>query len=271
MDVETIRAVSLFASLDRKAADELCRFLSIQDYPTSAIVFRSRDPGDSMYVIEQGKVRISITDADGHQVILAELGPGDFFGEMSMLDGHGRSADATVTEDARLARLTRQDFLNFMVSDPRIALEMLTAVTRRLRRTDDLLRHRVARNLNEVEAAQMTPADRAADTIAEFGGSWKFIISFMMILVLWVVVNTWLFIVHAFDPPPYLLLSTALNIIAALQAPIIMMSQNRQAYKDRLRANLDYQLNLKNELLLSEIVHRLDDLAKKNPPERRHT
>lgn len=270
MDVETVRAVSLFASLDRKAAGELCRFLSIQDYPTSAVVFKSRDPGDSMSVIEQGKVRISITDADGHQVILAELGPGDFFGEMSMLDGHGRSADATVTENARLARLTREDFLNFMVSDPRIALEMLTAVTRRLRRTDDLLRHRVARNLNEVEAARLTAADRAADVIAEFGGSWKFIILFAVFLNLWMILNTWV-LIKGFDLPPFLLLSTILNMLAAFQAPIIMMSQNRQASKDRLRANLDYQLNLKNELLLSEIVHRLDDLAKKKDPERRHT
>lgn len=271
MDVETVRAVSLFASLDRNAAAELCRYLSIQDYPTSAVIFRSRDPGDAMYVIEQGKVRISITDADGHQVILAELGPGDFFGEMSMLDGHGRSADATITEDARLARLTRQDFLNFMVSDPRIALEMLTAVTRRLRRTDDLLRHRVARNLNEVEASRLTPADRAADLIAEFGGSWKFILAFFVFLNLWIVLNSWLLLNKGFDPFPYLLLSTVLNMLAAFQAPIIMMSQNRQSSKDRLRANLDYQLNLKNELLLSEIIHRLDDMAKKKDPERHHT
>jgi CRP/FNR family transcriptional regulator, cyclic AMP receptor protein len=262
MDVEMVRAVSLFASLDRNAAGELCRFLQIQDYPTSAVVFRSRDPGDSMYVIEQGKVRISITDADGHQVILAELGPGDFFGEMSMLDGHGRSADATVTEEARLARLTREDFLNFMVSDPRIGLEMLTAVSRRLRRTDDLLRHRVARNLNEVEAARLTAADRAADMIAEFGGSWKFIIAFAVFLNLWMILNSWI-LIKGFDQPPFLLLSTLLNMLAAFQAPIIMMSQNRQASKDRLRANLDYQLNLKNELLLSEIIHRLDDISKK--------
>jgi CRP/FNR family cyclic AMP-dependent transcriptional regulator len=266
MDVETVRAVSLFASLDRDAAAKLCRFLSIQDYPTSAIVFRSRDPGDSMYVIEQGKVCISITDADGHQVILAELGSGDFFGEMSMLDGHGRSADATVTEDARLARLTRNDFINFMVSDPRIALEMLTAVTRRLRRTDDLLRHRIARNVNEIEAARMTLADRAADKIAEFGGSWKFIFSAIAFLVVWIALNSWLLLSKCFDPYPYTLLNLALNMIFALQAPIIMMSQNRQSEKDRLRSNLDYQLNLKNELLLSEIIHRLDDMAKKKAP-----
>ena len=262
MDIDTLRAVPLFASLDRKAAAELSRFLSIHDYERSSVVFRNRDPGDAMYLIDLGKVRISITDADGHVVTLAELGPGDFFGEMAMLDGHGRSADATVIDDARLAKLTREDFLSFVDSDPRIVLEMLTAVTRRLRRTDDLLRHRVSRNANEEEAARLTFADRAADVIAEFGGSWKFIFTFIVLLNFWVLLNTWMLYDKGFDPFPYILLNLVLNMITALQAPIIMMSQNRQAQKDRLRANLDYQLNLKNELLLSEIIHRLDDLGK---------
>ena len=267
MDVATLRSVPLFASLDQKSAVKLSEFLSIQDYPRAQAVFRNHDPGDAMYLIDMGRVRISITDADGHHVTLAELGPGDFFGEMSMLDGHGRSADATVTEDARLAKLTREDFLTFIDSDPHITLEMLTALTRRLRRTDDLLRHRVSRNANELEAAQLTLADRLADKIAEFGGSWKFITAFITFLLLWVALNTWVLLTRPFDAYPFLLLSTVLNMLAAFQAPIIMMSQNRQAQKDRLRANLDYQLNLKNELLLSDIIHRLDDLAKKKSAE----
>ena len=217
-----------------------------------------------MYLIDVGQVRISITDADGAVVTLAELGAGDFFGDMAMLDGQGRSANAIATEDARLAKLTREDFLSFMWSDQRVTLELLTALTARLRRTDDLLRHRVSRNVNQEEEARLTLADRAADRIAEFGGSWKFITAFMTFLVLWVAINSWILITRAFDPYPYLLLSTALNMLAALQAPIIMMSQNRQAHKDRLRANLDYQVNLKNELLLSDIIRRLDELKKKS-------
>ncbi len=265
MDVETLRAVPLFASLDDEAATQLREFLSIRDYPSSTVVFRNGEPGEAMFLIDLGKVRISITDADGHMITLAELGPGDFFGEMAMLDGRGRSADATVIEEARLAKLTRDDFLSFIRRDPRVTLELLTALTRRLRRTDDLLRHRISRNANELEAAQLTFADRAADKIAEFGGSWKFIIIFLAFLNVWVLFNSLVLWNKGFDPYPYLLLSTALNMLAALQAPIIMMSQNRQAQKDRLRANLDYQLNLKNELLLSDIIHRLDELAKKKP------
>ena len=263
MDVEELRSVPLFASLDHDAAMKLCKFLSIHDCQHSAVVFRANDPGDAMYLIELGKVRISITDTDGHTVTLAELGAGDFFGEMAMLDGHGRSADATVIEDARLAKLTREDFLSFINSDPRITLEMLTALTRRLRRTDDLLRHRVSRNVNEEEAARLTLADRAADKIAEFGGSWKFIAFSVGFFLSWMALNTWLLLDKGFDPYPYVFLNLVLGIIVSLQAPIIIMSQNRQAEKDRLRSNLDYQLNLKNELLLSDIIHRLDELAKK--------
>ncbi len=263
MDIEALRAVPLFASLDRKAASELSRYLSLHDYGQSAVIFRNGDPGDSMYLVDLGKVRISITDADGHVVTLTELGPGDFFGEMSMLDGHGRSADAVTIGDARLAKLTRDDFLSFIDSDPRITLAMLTALTRRLRRTDDLLRHRISRNANEEEAARLTFADRAADKIAEFGGSWKFILACIAFFIVWVMLNTYLLTRQPFDAFPFILLNLALNMITALQAPIIMMSQNRQAQKDRLRANLDYQLNLKNELLLSDIIHRLHDLEKK--------
>ena len=267
MDVAALRSVPLFASLDSKATARLGQYLTIHDYPRAASIFRNGDPGDAMYLIDLGNVRISITDADGHVVTLAELGPGEFFGEMSMLDGRGRSANATVMQDARLAKLTRDDFLSFMESDPRIALELLTALTQRLRRTDDLLRHRVSRNVNEEAAARLTVADHLADMIAEFGGSWKFISFSLGFFLLWVALNTWLLHDKGFDPFPYVLLNLVLGMIVGLQAPIIIMAQNRQAEKDRLRANLDYQVNLKNELLLSDIIRRLDELAKRKPRE----
>ena len=264
MDVATLRSVPLFASLDSKATAQLGEYLTIHDYPKSATIFRYGDPGDAMYLIDVGKVQISITDADGAVVTLAELGAGDFFGDMAMLDGQGRSANATAIDDARLAKLTRDDFLSFMRSDPRVTLELLTALTRRLRRTDELLRHRVSRNVNQEEALRMTFADRAADRIAEFGGSWTFIIFSIALFALWIGANTFLLTRKPFDAYPFILLNLALNMITALQAPIIMMSQNRQAHKDRLRANLDYQVNLKNELLLSDIIRRLDDVTKKS-------
>ena len=140
---------------------------------------------------------------------------------------------------------------------PDIALGILTAMTQRLRRTDNLLRHRVSRNANEEEAAHLTLADRAADLIAEFGGSWKFIGASITFSLIWMLINSW-FLYRPFDEYPYVLLNLVLGIVAGLQAPIIMMSQNRQGQKDRLRADLDYRVNLKNELLLSEVVRRLE-------------
>src|SRR5437016_1694326 len=263
MTIDTLRQVPLFESLDDKKAKELSELLETLDCKAETFLFRTGDAGDAMYLIEHGKVRICVQAIDGHEVTLTELGRGDFFGELVLLDGQRRSADARVAEDARLAVLSRDHFLSFMRSNPNVALEMLTALANRLRRTDELLRHSVTRNVNVEEAAQLTLADRAADLIAEFGGSWKFIFTAIGFLVVWVAMNTVLLSQKPFDKYPFILLNLVLNMIFALQAPIIMMSQNRQAEKDRLRANLDYQVNLKNELLLSDIIRRLDEIAKR--------
>jgi uncharacterized membrane protein len=181
---------------------------------------------------------------------------------MALLGGKPRSADARVAEDARLAVLSREHFLSFVSSNPNVALEMLTALANRLRHTDELLRHTATRNVNVEEAAQFTLADRAADLIAEFGGSWKFIIAAVVLVNVWVWLNMWLAWIGKinFDPYPFLLLSTGINVLSVLQAPIILMSQNRQSHKDRLRAEIDYQVNLKNELALNEILERLKEL-----------
>lgn len=262
MNVETLCHVPLFESLDNEAAGELCELLESIDRKSGEVLFRAGDEGDAMYLIEEGKVRICVRAKDGHEVTLTELERGDFFGEMALLDSKPRSADAVVAEDARLAVLSRDHFLSFVRTNPNVALEMLTALTNRLRHTDELLRHTATRNVNVEEAAQLTVADRAADLIAEFGGSWKFIIAAVVFFNVWVLINTWLAWLGkiGFDPYPFLLLSTAINMLAVLQAPIILMSQNRQAHKDRLRAEIDYQVNLKNELALNEILERLKAL-----------
>jgi CRP/FNR family transcriptional regulator, cyclic AMP receptor protein len=260
MTIETLRQVPLFESLDDEAAKDLSKKFETLDCSARQVLFRAGDVGDAMYLIEHGKVRICVHTVDGREVTLTELGRGDFFGEMALLSGQRRSADARVAEDARLAVLSRDHFLSFMRSTPDVALEMLTALANRLRRTDELLRHTATRNVNVEAEAQLTLADRAADVIAEFGGSWKFIFSAIGFLILWVATNTLLLWQRPFDKYPFILLNLVLNMIFALQAPIIMMSQNRQAHKDRLRADLDYQLNLKNELALNEILERLKAL-----------
>jgi uncharacterized membrane protein len=265
MTPDSLRSVPLFESLDDRAAQRICDLLSTKECQPTETLFRAGELGNSMYLIEKGKIRISMKSADGEELILAELGRGDFFGEMALLDGKARSANATSVEDSRLAVLSREHFLEFISTSPNAAVEMLTALTRRLRRTDELLRHLATRNVNEEEASHMTFADRAADVIAEFGGSWKFIAASLSIFGLWIIVNSWFLTklaLGSFDAYPYILLNLVLNMITALQAPIIMMSQNRQSHKDRLRADLDYKVNLKNELALTEILRRLHVLER---------
>jgi uncharacterized membrane protein len=265
MTLEALRSVPLFASLDDDAARDLRNLLSDKTVPQNTRLFRQGDKGDAMYLIESGRVRISIRDEEEQEVILAELAQGDFFGEMAIIDGRQRSADAKVIEDARFAILSREAFLSFVRNNPDVALEMLSALTDRLRRTDELLRSRVSRNANDEEQARLTLADRAADLIAEFGGSWKFIGVSIALIIFWIIFNS-IILIRGFDPAPYQMLNLVLAVIAGMQAPIIMMSQNRQGEKDRLRADLDYQVNLKNELSLAEVLRRLDVLESERLP-----
>ena len=265
MTLDAIRSVPLFASLDDAAAGELRDLLRTRQAAAGTALFRAGDKGDAMYLIESGRIRISISDEDKKDIVLAELARGDFFGEMAIIDGKQRSADAGVIEEARLAVLSREDFLRFIRNNPTVALEMLSATFSRLRRTDKMLQQRVSRNVNEEQAKRMTLADRAADAIAEFGGSWKFIGAAIGIIIAWIVFNS-LILIRGFDPSPYQMLNLVMGIIAGLQAPIIMMSQNRQSGKDRLRADLDFQVNLKNEIALTEVLRRLDVLESERLP-----
>jgi CRP/FNR family transcriptional regulator, cyclic AMP receptor protein len=266
MTLEAIRSVPLFGSLSADELRDLRDLLKTRAVQAHTPLFHAGDQGDAMYLVESGRVRISITDDDEKEIILAELTQGDFFGEMAIIDGKQRSASATVTEDAVLAVLSRDDFLRFIHANPAVALEMLSATFARLRRTDRLLQQRVSRNVNEEEQKRMTIADRAADGIAEFGGSWKFIGAAVVIIIGWIIFNSYI-LIRGFDPAPYQMLNLVMGVIAGLQAPIIMMSQNRQSEKDRLRADLDFQVNLKNELALTEVLRRLDVLESERLPQ----
>jgi uncharacterized membrane protein len=265
MTLDAIRSVPLFASLNDDAAHELHTLLQIRYVTSGTSLFRAGDKGDAMYLIQSGRVRIAVTDEDRKEIVLAELAQGDFFGEMAIIDGKQRSADATVLEDARLSVLSRDDFLRFINRNPGLALEMLSATFQRLRHTDRMLQQRVSRNVNEEQEKRMTIADRAADMLAEFGGSWKFIGAALGLIVFWIVLNSYI-LIRGFDPLPYQMLNLTLAVVAGLQAPIIMMSQNRQGAKDRLRADLDYQVNLKNEIALNEVLRRLDVLESERLP-----
>jgi CRP/FNR family cyclic AMP-dependent transcriptional regulator len=266
MTIETLRSVPLFASLDDEEARGLRALLKARALPRGSLLFRQGDAGDAMYLIESGRVRVYVVDEDGDEVTLADLARGDFFGEMAIIEGKPRAANASVTEDARLASLSREDFHAYVRQHADVALAMVGAISDRLRRTDELLRRRVSRNANDEERAQRTFADRLADRVTDFGGSWTFIIITVAFLAIWMLFNSWLKHNQGFDPYPYSFMDVINGMVAALLTPIILISQNRQSEKDRLRADLDYQINLKNELALSEVLRRLDVLESERLP-----
>jgi len=272
MTLDAIRSVPLFGSLDDEAATNLRNLLRVNVVATGAQLFRAGDQGDAMYLIESGRVEITVTDEDQKRIVLAELAQGDFFGEMAIIDGKQRSADAKVTETARLAVLSREDFLSFIHDNPKVALEMLSATFSRLRRTDKMLQQRVSRNVNVVYEKSLNALDRLAIAITNRVGSFGFFLIILGWTVIWTGYNilaTEVPALHlqAFDPFPafvaYLLIS---NVIQILLMPLIMVGQNLQGRHSETRAELDFQVNLKNEISLTEVLRRLDVLESERLP-----
>ncbi|MCA1643205.1 MAG: cyclic nucleotide-binding domain-containing protein [Acidobacteria bacterium] len=266
MTVEALRSVPLFASVGDEDALALMGLLKSRSLPRGALLFRQGEAGDAMYLVEAGRVRIFVTDEDGEELTLAELQRGDFFGEMALVEGKARTASARAVDDALLYSLAREDFLSFIRKNSDVALAMVRAISERLRRTDELLRRRVSRNANVEDAARLTVADRLADRLTEFGGSWAFISVTLVLIALWVVVNSVFLRGLGPDPYPYSFLDVMNGIVAALLTPVILISQKRQSERDRLKADLDFQINLKNELAIAEILRRLDVLESERLP-----
>ena len=249
---------SLFALLDPNELDSLNQHLSSREYTDGQIVFRTGDASTGMYLVRSGAVQLELDTYEGEQVALDKLEAGDVFGELSFFDGGPRTASARACGNTELLECTQDALLHFLTKHPHAALDLLSVMGRRLRKTDNLLRLRATRNANVEDADQLTFGEQIADKVASFGGSWTFIFIFMGILVGWVILNALILRGHAFDSYPFILLNLFLSMIAALQAPVIMMSQNRQSAKDRIKADLDYKIDLKAELEIAELHKRVD-------------
>ncbi|MFI5005995.1 MAG: DUF1003 domain-containing protein [Solirubrobacterales bacterium] len=263
-DPEMLRSVPFFQTLDDDERSAVAALMHDERIAAATTLFRENDPGGVLYIISRGKVELSVIGEDGKKVTVDVLEQGEFFGEVSLLDGGGRTATAVAREETEVFRLEREPFLNLLRRRPEVALDVLAAFARRFRKTDELLRRRVP-NPNEVMEGSETFGERVADQVARFGGSWRFIGSFGAILMVWVLLNTLLLASRgkeAFDPYPFILLNLFLSMLAALQAPVIMMSQNRQDAKDRIRSELDYQVNLKSEAEIMHLHEKFDDLRK---------
>ncbi len=259
-DAEFLSGVSIFSSLaddDVRELAALCRQVARED---QHLVFRQGDPPAAMYLIREGKVEISVWTEDNEELVLAVLGDRDFFGELALFDGSPRTATAKAVGHLELIEIRKDDLFAFLRRNPDASLSMMSEISRRLRAANSLIERRTTRNVNELIEKSYTFGDRLADRIAQFGGSWAFLICFAVTLLLWMAVNSLEAIWHPFDPFPFIFLNLVLSCLAAVQAPVIMMSQNRQATKDRLQADLDYQVNLKAELQIRSLHLKIDEL-----------
>jgi len=263
-DRDILSNVPIFASLDERSRIEVARLCTSCDYKAGEILFREGDPANAMYLILDGEVVMSIATRAGQEVVLATMRRGDFFGELAMLDGSPRSATANIMRPTKLLRLQWEDFVALLGRQPKLALAMLASFATRLRKTTELFARHVARNVNEEIDRHYSFADRVADHVAKFGGSWWFIALFGLVIAIWMVLNGAQVFFAPFDPFPFIFLNLVLNVICAVQAPIIMMSQNRQSAKDRLAADIDYQLNLKLETQLQDLHLKMDELIKQS-------
>jgi CRP/FNR family transcriptional regulator, cyclic AMP receptor protein len=265
-EAQSLARIPLFQRLEPHELEHLAEEVEQVNYKAGEVIFHEYDTGDALYVVEEGAVRIWVTDEDVQQVTLAELCPGQFFGELSVLDRGQRSSSASAVVDTHLHRLSSDSFQKFLMDHPDCAIDVICEIGARLRQTNLLVAQRATRNVNEVMEGRYTVGQRVADRVAAFGGSWTFIFIFGGILLVWMATNS-LLLAHLgrgeigaqWDPYPYILLNLLLSTLAALQAPVIMMSQNRAAEKDRLAAEQDFKVNLKSELMLEELVRKQRD------------
>src|SRR5689334_2828796 len=254
-----LREIPLFSEMDEQEVAGIRDIMDEKRFKPGQVVIREGELGDLFYVITEGHAEVLIRDANGSDVILHEAGPGDFFGELSMLTSEPRSARVRAVDQLTTLILERDEFFNFLRSHTHAAIDVMVELGGRLRENDAVLRNMASRNVNVVDEERMTWGQRVADKVADTIGSWPFIIIQTIILTIWIILNGLVLIKH-WDPYPFILLNLMLSFQAAYSGPVIMMSQNRQAAKDRLAAEIDHDVNTKAELEINNLIRRLDEL-----------
>jgi CRP/FNR family transcriptional regulator, cyclic AMP receptor protein len=256
-----LRQIPLFESMEDADLAALGVKLTSRSFAEGDVIFAQGDEGDAMYVIEEGAVDI-VAGSPQQRVTLASLFNGQYFGELSLLDGATRSATAVAARSTLVLALERDDFVDFVKRRPEAALSIMHELGERMRATNELMTRTVSRNVVEETEGNLTLGDMVADKVAAFGGSWPFIFIFTGFMAVWM---TWNSVAGklSFDPLPFMFLNLFLSTIAALQAPVIMMSQNRQSTKDKAMAVNDYQVNLKNEVSIDKLLRVQSELVQR--------
>jgi uncharacterized membrane protein len=252
-----LKDIPLFQWMDDAERAQVAAIMDELTFKAGQQLFHEHDQGGACFILRSGRIELSVVDERKEKLVVDVLEPGELCGEYSLLDGGTRVNTATALDEVEVLSLERPDFVDFLKKQPDASLDVLKALTKRIRRADRLLKQRV-QDPNEIIEEGETLGDRVADVVASFGGSWKFIILFTTMMAVWMLLNSLLGM--RFDPFPFILLNLALSALAALQAPVIMMSQNRQDAKDRIRSEADYKINVKAEVGIAELHEKIDKL-----------
>ena len=259
---EDLKQVPLFSLLDEEETAVLAAQVELKRFATRQRIYKMNDPGGRAYVLVSGKVRLTTVDDDGQEVVVDEPASGEFFGFASMLDGTPHQTSATAIDESVCVEVDRNDIAVLLERKPLAGMDMLTVLGRHFHTAHKLVRLRSLRNPNEVIEEKAMPGERIADSVAQFGGSWTFIITFIVVLAAYTCVQVMLG-KSAWDPYPFILLNLFLSMLAAIQAPVIMMSQNRQDKKDRLRGELDFDVNRRAESEIQGLARKLNLIGDK--------
>ena len=259
-DPQVLKQVPLFARLDDDEACVLAGQVELKKFAPRQRIYKIGDPGGRAYVVISGKVRITTVDEDHQEVVVDEPEPGEFFGFASMLEQIPHATEAVAMEEAVCIEVDRDDILVLLQRKPHAGMDMLAVLGHQFHSAQQLVRVRANRHPNEVIEEQVTTGERVADEVASFGGSWTFITLFAVFMVVYTAINV-VMGRKAWDPYPFILLNLFLSMLAAIQAPIIMMSQNRQDKKDRLRGELDYDVNRRAHTEIQGLAHKLNSLG----------
>jgi uncharacterized membrane protein len=259
---EELRHVPLFELLDDDEATVLAAQVEVARFAPRQRIFKAGDPAGHAYIVMTGSVRVFATDEDQQEVTVDEPGHGDAFGLASMMRETPHQTSAVAVEECTCLEIGRDDIAALLTRRPMAGLDMLTMQARQFHSSQQLVLSRASRNPNEVIEERETFGERIADSVARFGGSWAFIILFAIVLIVYSVINIVLK-GRAWDPYPFILLNLFLSMLAAIQAPVIMMSQNRQDVKDRVRSELDFDVNRRAETEIQSLSQRLSLLMDK--------
>ena len=259
---EELKKVPLFAQLDDEEAGVLAAQLSLKKFGARQRIYKAGDAEGHAYVVIDGRVRVSTYDQDHQEVVVDEPGRGDFFGFAAMLEGTAHQTDAVALEETTCLQVRRDDIAALLQRKPLAGMDMLAVLGRQFHGSQELVRVRAGRNPNELIETEATWGERIADQVARFGGSWSFIILFSCVLTVYTAANIFLG-GSAWDPYPFILLNLFLSMLAAIQAPVIMMSQNRQDTKDRLRGELDYEVNRRAASDIQGLARKLNLMDEK--------